>query len=167
MRRIGAFLLQELLEALPAALFFLVLFHLVALTKAVARADYSLTALRAAGTTVAALVVAKAMLVVEALPLARRTGRRVIAQVFWKSLLVWVLALCFQFMEEVLSLLSKHESLAAAFGAVGTDIRWPMFWVFGLWLFGGLLLFCFASELLVLLGTKGITDVLRRRHRDE
>ena len=50
-RGLRPLLLRELKEALPAFLFFLVLFHLIGLTKAVTQANHEITALRATTTT--------------------------------------------------------------------------------------------------------------------
>ncbi len=90
MNKIGAIVVREIREALPATIFFLFLFHLIGLTKAVSLNDYSITALRAAGATMAALIVAKAILLVEALPIAQLSSGRRISQVVWKrSCVAW------------------------------------------------------------------------------
>jgi hypothetical protein len=68
-RKLGAFVAKEVREVLPATILFLGLFHMIALTKAVALSDFSRSALRATTATVGALIVAKAILLVEALPL--------------------------------------------------------------------------------------------------
>ena len=52
MSKIGAIIAKEIREALPATIFFLFLFHLIALTKAVLLDDYSITSLRAAVATI-------------------------------------------------------------------------------------------------------------------
>ena len=57
--KIGTAVGKEIREAVPPTIFFLALFHLLGLTKAVALSDYSFTALRAAGATVGALIVAR------------------------------------------------------------------------------------------------------------
>ena len=70
-KKIGAVVAKEIREGLPSFIFFLFMFHMIALTKAVSLGDYSITSLRATVATVGALIVAKAVLVVEALPIAR------------------------------------------------------------------------------------------------
>jgi len=61
MSKMGGIAVREIREALPVTVFFLILFHMIALTKAVALDEYSITALRATAATVGALIVAKAI----------------------------------------------------------------------------------------------------------
>ena len=46
MKKIGAIVAREIREALPPFIFFLFLFHMIALTKAVSLGDYNITSLR-------------------------------------------------------------------------------------------------------------------------
>jgi ABC-type polysaccharide transport system permease subunit len=158
--RIGAIVAREIREALPATIFFLFLFHLIGLTKAVSLDDYSITALRAAGATVAALIVAKAILVVEALPMARLFSGRRISQVVWKTLLYSLVALLFRFVEELIALASKHGDLVSATKAMYREVSWPLFAVLALWILGGLFLYCLASELADAVGRKRVKEIL-------
>jgi hypothetical protein len=158
--RIGAIVAREIREALPATIFFLFLFHLIGLTKAVSLDDYSITALRAAGATVAALIVAKAILVVEALPMARLSSARRISQVIWKTLLYSVVALLFRFVEELIALVSKHGDLVSATKAMYREVSWPLFAVLALWILGGLFLYCLAAELADAVGRKRVKEIL-------
>src|SRR5262245_61826149 len=152
MNKIGAVVLKEIREAIPPTLFFLVLFHLIALTKAVVLSDYSITALRASVATIGALLVAKAILVVEALPVSKLFARRLVVQVLWKTLLFGSIALAFRFLEDSIPLALKHGSWAAAMNAMRSDAAWPLFWVTVLWLFAGLLLYNVAAELVRAVG---------------
>jgi hypothetical protein len=158
--RIGTIVAREIREALPATIFFLFLFHLIGLTKAVSLDDYSITALRAAGATVAALIVAKAILVVEALPMARLFSGRRISQVVWKTLLYSLVALLFRFVEELIALASKHGDLVSATKAMYREVSWPLFAVLALWILGGLFLYCLASELADAVGRKRVKEIL-------
>ncbi len=164
MSKIIAILGHEFRKALPAVIFFLILFHLIALTKAVALDEYSLTALRAVGATVGALLVAKAILVVEALPIGWAFFRRRWTQILWKTLLYSTVALLFRVVEELIPLASKHGGLAAGIMAMEAEVAWPLFGVFALWIIGGLLLYCLASELTRAIGPERIKEILLRAH---
>ena len=166
MNKIGAIVLREIREALPAFIFFLILFHMIALTKAVLLDDYSITAVRATFATVGALIVAKAILLIEALPIARLfSGRRMI-QILWKTLLFAGVALLFRFMEEIIPLISKHGGIVAAAKGLASEISWPLFWVLALWILGSLLLYCVASELVRAVGAEKVKDVLFGAHSE-
>ena len=160
MSRIWAIVAKEIREALPATIFFLILFHMIGLTKAVVLDEYSFTALRSAGATVGALIVAKAVLIVEALPIARLSSNRPILQILWKTLLYGVVALLFRFVEELIPLLSKHGGLVSAIKAMRGEVSWALFAVLALWILGGLFLYCLASELVQAVGPDKVKEAL-------
>lgn len=160
MSRIWAIVAKEIREALPATIFFLILFHMIGLTKAVVLDEYSFTALRSAGATVGALIVAKAVLIVEALPIARLSSNRPILQILWKTLLYGVVALLFRFVEELIPLLSKHGGLVSAIKAMRGEVSWALFAVLALWILGGLFLYCLASELIRAVGPDKVKEAL-------
>lgn len=140
-------LLRELKEALPAFLFFLVLFHLIGLTKAVTQANHEITALRATASTAGALIVAKTIVLVEALPIAWLFPGRRILQILWKSSLFTMVALLFRFAEEFIPRLLRTRSIPAALQAMDNGISWPLFAVLALWIFAGVMLYCLVVEL--------------------
>ena len=158
--KIGAVIAKEFKEAVPATIFFLFLFHLIGLTKAVVLDEYSFTALRAAGATIGALIVAKAILLVEALPVARLFSGRLIHQVLWKTLLYSLVALVFRFLEELIPLASKHGGVAAGARAMIEEVSWPLFAVFAAWMLGGLFLYCIAAELVLAVGSDKVKEIL-------
>jgi hypothetical protein len=159
-KKIGAVVVKEIREGLPAFIFFLFLFHMIALTKAVSLGDYSVTALRATAATVGALIVAKAILLVEALPIARLFSARRVNQILWKTLLFTVVVLLFRFLEEILELSSKQGGIVAAAKVLFDEISWPIFGILTLWILGGLLLYCLASELILALGPEKVKEIL-------
>jgi hypothetical protein len=160
MSRIWTIVAKELREALPATLFFLFLFHLIGLTKAVMLDEYSFTALRATGATVGALIVAKAILIVEALPIAHLFSNRRIFQILWKTLLYGVMTLLFRLVEELIPLVSKHGDLASAIRAMYGETSWALFTVLALWIFGGLFLYALTSELVKAVGPDKVKEAL-------
>jgi hypothetical protein len=159
MRKLGAFVVREVREVLPATILFLGLFHLIALTKAVALGDYSRSALRATTATFGALIVAKAILVVEALPISRRFASKRAMHILWKTLLFGTVALLFRFLEEIIELASKHGGVGAATKVMFREIVWPLFGVLALWVLGGLLLYTLASELVRAVGSEKVKDI--------
>ena len=140
MSKIGAIVLREIREAIPAMIFFLFLFHMITLTRAVIVSDFSVTALRATVATVSALIVAKSILIVEKLPIARLFVGRLVFHALWKTLLFGLVAVFFRFIEELIPLISKHQGLVTATKHLYDEVPWPQFWVFQLWLFGALFL---------------------------
>jgi hypothetical protein len=157
--KLGAFVMREVREVMPATILFLGLFHMIALTKAVALDDYSRSALRATTATVGALIVAKAILVVEALPSSRRFVRHRALHLLWKTLLFGTVALLFRFVEELIELASKQGGVVAATQVIFHEISWPLFGVLALWVLGGLLFYTLASELVRAVGRERVKDI--------
>ena len=79
-RRAGAFLLREFLEILPPTIFFFIGFNLIVLTTNLILADYGAQFASFMLATAAALIVAKALLVANAMPLIRRFDRAPLAR---------------------------------------------------------------------------------------
>jgi len=148
---IWSFLRREMRAALPATVFFLVAFHMIAVTRAAALEDAGLTVGDTALATVGALIVAKAILVVEGLPLAGWFAHRRIYSVLWKALLFGLVALLFRLVEEAVRLAASTGSLAAL-ARIGEAVTLPHVLVVQMWLFALLVLYCLAAELLRALG---------------
>jgi hypothetical protein len=163
MRRILAIVAREIREALPATIFFLLLFHLIGLTKAVVLDEYSLSALRAMGATMGALIVAKAVLVVEALSISRLFSGRRIFNILWRTLLYGVLAILFRLVEELIPLVSKHGGIVSAIRTMTGEISWALFAVLALWIFSGLFLYTLASDMVKVVGPNKVKDALFSR----
>lgn len=157
--RATSFVVKEVREALPATILFLFLFHMVALTRAVSVGDYSFGALRATTATVGALLVAKAILVAEALPIARLPSRRRAAQVAWRVVLFGLMVLVFRLVEEIVPLVVEHGELPGAVRALAQEISWPIFWVTTMWVLGGVFFYCVAAELVHELGAGKVREI--------
>lgn len=158
--KIWTIVVKEIREATPPMILFLFLFHMIGLTKAVVLAEYSITAMRAAGATIGAILVAKAILVVDALPLARLGSMPRLVQLFWKTLLFGVVVLVFRVLEEFIPLAVKHGGVAAGASAFALEVNWAIFGVLMLWTLGGLFLYCFASDLVDAMGANRVKAYL-------
>ena len=89
-RRAGAFLLHEFLEILPPTIFFFLGFNLIVLTTNLILADYGAQVASFLIATASALVVAKAVLVANAMPAIRRYDRApLIRPILFKTVFYW------------------------------------------------------------------------------
>jgi hypothetical protein len=161
MSKLGTIVAREIREATPPFLFFLVLFHLIGFTKAVMVEDYSFTSLRAAVATIGALIVAKAILVVEALPISRLASPSLLVQILWKTVLFTLMALLFHVLEELIPLISKEHGFGNAVHAYVRDLSWPHMAITALWLLAGLFLYCTCWELVRIVGPDEFKKRLR------
>ena len=101
----------------------------------------------ASASTAGALIVAKTIVLVEALPIAFLFPGRRILQILWKACLFTAVALLFRFVEELIPQLHRTGSLLAALKAMGSEMSWPLFAVIALWIFAGVMLYCLVVEL--------------------
>lgn len=158
------FIAEEVKEALPATIFFLFAFHMVALTKSVLLEEYQVTPTGATVATVGALIVAKAILIIDKFAFAHWFANPRIYNILWRTLLFGLTALAFRIIEELIPLISEHGSASAAAADLFSEIHWPRFWVIQMWLFGLLLLYCTVTDLIELSGAPRVRQALFGQH---
>jgi len=78
----------------------------------------------------------------------------------WKTLLFGTVASLFRFIEEIIPLIWKHGDFVVETAQLSREISWPQFWVFQLWLFSALFLYCLAAELVRMVGTEKVKGML-------
>src|SRR6202048_2052274 len=99
-RRLGARLLHEVREALPPTIFFFVGFNFVVFTTNLLVAQYLVAVSNFMLATIAALVVGKAVLVANKIPLLRRYDRAPLIQpILFKTAFYWVVVFLARLLE--------------------------------------------------------------------
>lgn len=136
MRRLFHWLLHELRSAVPAALYFFVGFQLVALTDALILEQYGVEVATFMLATVAALIAAKVVLVLDALPRLNLDPRLPPAlNIAWKTLLFLSLVGAFKYVEEILPLLlHAGAGLASAHRQLMAEVPWHRVLAAAIWL---------------------------------
>lgn len=154
--------LHEIRAAIPPFLFFLVFLHMLAITRAVANNDLELTALRASAATIGALLVAKSILVVESLPLARWFRGVMIVNVIWRTFLFGLVVVAFRILEEAVQTYMGHGQ-AKGLGGLAADGLSPVVLLEVGWIFLGMFGFCLIAEYCRLLGGDLVWKVMTHR----
>lgn len=129
MKKVLDFIKKELLEMLPSTLFFLVVFCLVVFTRDLMSSQGDVGMLSYAAALIGALIIGKSVLIADALPVWHYFDRRprlvlIIAKTFMYSLV----ALLFQFIEELIPHVRGSASFAAGLNELFEEILWPRFW---------------------------------------
>ena len=115
MKKILMFLKQEFLEMLPPTIFFFVVFHIITFTRALMAKQYGIPIPSSVAATIGALIVGKAILIADALPFVNWfSQKRLIYNVAWRTFLYIIVVLLFQFLEELIPLISKYGSVGTA-----------------------------------------------------
>jgi hypothetical protein len=163
MRKIVVVVVREIREALPSFLFFFAIFELGHITKSLLLEEYHVTAGRTAVAAIGALIVAKAVLIADALPLSNVFAKRPLAySIVWKALIYGLIAFAFRYLEELIELARKYEGIVAAHQRLLEETSWPHFWVILIWVAFSLLLYCTGVELIRTLGPERVTELLFR-----
>jgi hypothetical protein len=160
MKRFLHWLAHEMREAAPAALWFFVSFQLIALTDALMLEQYGIRASAFLMATVAALVAAKVVLIVDLLPFANRFAQAPLAaSIAWKSFLILLVAGTFKYLEHLLPLLYHHHDPLLANRELLTSIGWHRFWAIVIWLVVLSSGFCTLRELGRVLGRERLRQI--------
>ena len=147
-RRTGAFLLHEFLEILPPTIFFFIGFNLIVLTTNLILANYEAQFASFMIATVTALVVAKAVLVANAMPAIRRYDRApLIRPILFKTVFYWAAVFIVRLLEHWIEyLLSKDYEFGGFLKHEIAAFSWDRFIAVQLWIFVLFLIYVTASE---------------------
>ena len=156
---------KEFKEMLPAACFFLITFHMIALTKAVVLSTHGVTAIKASIATIAALMVAKAILIVDKLPIANLFDSVVWHNIIWRTLLFYVVTMIFHLLESTVSFYLQPGSNTFRLGEVMEWISWQYFAVVQMWLISLLGLFTLVREIIQIVGHEQLVKLITERRR--
>jgi hypothetical protein len=161
-RRIGHRLWHEVREALPPTIFFFVGFNFVVLTSNLLVAHYLIGLGNFMIVTMAALVVGKAVLVANKIPLLRRYDRAaLIRPILFKTAFYWVVVFFVRLFERFVhfSVLERNRP-AEFFPYLATTFSWHRFVAVSLWVCVLFLIYVTASEFGRLFGPGEIPRLL-------
>ena len=147
-RRAGTFLLHEFLEIVPPTIFFFIGFNLIVLTTNLILADYGGQVASLMIATVSALVVAKAVLVANALPAIRRYDRApLIRPILFKTVFYWAAVFIVRALEHWVRYRFGGDYVFGGFVPhVVANFSWDRFIAIQLWIFVLFLIYVTASE---------------------
>lgn len=161
MSKIISRLKREILGAIPAVVFFFVVFQLLAFTRALILESYGIHVSTFLNATIAALVVGKVVVSVDLLPFINRfPNKPLIYNILWKTIIYMVAAFIVRYVEHIIPFIREHKNLAAANSHLFSEIVWPHFWVVHLWLLVCFFMFCTVRELGRVLGYDQIRSML-------
>lgn len=161
-RRAGAFLLREFLEVLPPTIFFFIGFNLIVLTTNLIIADYGAQFAGFMIATVSALVVAKAVLVANAISAIRRFDRApLIRPILFKTIFYWAAVAIVRLIEHWIEyLLSRDYVFGGFLKHEMASFSWDRFTAVQLWIFVLFLVYVTASEFNRLFGHGELSRIL-------
>ena len=135
--RAGAWLLHELRQALPPTVYFLVGFNVIVLTTNLIVAQYNVAVSSFALATVGALLVGKAVVVVNTLPLIRRYGRAPLIQlILYKTVIYWLAVILVRVVERFAQFSIVEGNAPGSFPShLLHEFSWTRFGAISIWVF--------------------------------
>ncbi len=161
-RRIGAGIWHEVRDALPPTIFFLIGFNFVVLTSNLLVAHYLIGLGNFMLVTMAALVVGKAVLVANKIPLLRRYDRAaLIRPILFKTAFYWVVVFFARLLERFVHfIVLEHNRPGNFIPYLVTTFSWHRFVAVSLWICALFLIYVTATEFGHLFGRGEITRLL-------
>jgi hypothetical protein len=151
--RIGAWVLHEWLEILPPTIFFFIGFNFVVLTSNLLVARYLIGLTNFMLATMAALVVGKAVLVANKIPLLRRYDRApLIKPIMYKTAFYWIVVFFVRLLERFVHFALEGNPPGDFPSYLATTFSWHRFVAISLWIFVLFLIYVTASEFSQLFG---------------
>jgi hypothetical protein len=161
--RVAAFAIKEFKELIPPTLFFAVSFNIIVLTTQLILDDYFVRFASFLIATTAALVVGKAVLLANALPLMRRFDRGpLIWPIMFKTMVYFVAVFVVRFLEKVIEYTFSGGTLAGIPEYLTEHFTWHRFAAIQIWIFVLFLIYVTATEVSTLFGDGELVKILFR-----
>jgi hypothetical protein len=145
--------LAQVKHALPPTIFFFVGFNLILWTKRLILEEHGVEFSGFLTATVAALVVGKAVLITDKLPLMRRfDGAPMIQPILFKSAIYWLCVLIVRLAERLVHFLAAGGAITGFPEYLVQDFSWPRFLSIQIWLMVLFLAYVTIHELNLLFG---------------
>ncbi len=152
---------HEFYQVLPPMIFFFVAFHIVVLERALMAKEYGIRFSSTVGATVAALLVAKVVLLADMLPVINRFPEKpLIYNIVWKAAIYIVASTFVHYLEHLAPVWWRIGGFRTANEHIWGEIVWPHFWGIQVWLIVLIFLYCLARELIRVIGRDQVWKIL-------
>ena len=153
MRKVFEKVKEELLAMLPPTIYFLIALSLVAEVHALMLKGTGISAWTSAQVLIGALILGKAVLISDLLPLINRYPDKPLAHnIAWKSVIYFVIATLIHYVERLIDFWKETGGLAAANRELLAHIVWPHFWAVQIVLLILIFNYCLLHELARVMG---------------
>ena len=144
---------EEFFKLLPPMIFFFVALHIVAFIHVLMLKKTGIAPSTSVSIAVAALILGKAVLIADILPLINRfPNRPLIYNVAWKTVIYWLISVAIHYVERLIEFWRHAGSFGAANQKLLAEIVWPHFWAIQIILFVLIAMYCMVHELVRVIG---------------
>jgi len=160
MTRLFTKLKEEFFALLPPTIFFFVALHIVAFIRVLMLKGTRISPLGSVSVAVAALILGKAVLLADMLPVINRfPDKPLIYNVTWKTLIYLVVSALIHYLERVVEFWRQAGSLVAGNEKLLSEMVWPHFWAIQLVLFVLIAMYCTIHELARVIGKEKVLRI--------
>jgi hypothetical protein len=144
---------EEFFKILPPTIYFFVALHIVAFVRVLMLKGTGISPTSSASIAVAALVLGKAVLIADLLPLINRFPHKpLIYNIAWKTVIYWLISALIHYLERLIDFWRQTGSFVAGNEKLLAEIVWPHFWAIQLILFVLIVMYCTMHELVRVIG---------------
>ena len=153
MTKLSTTLKKEFFALLPPTIFFFVALHIVAFVRLLMLKGTAISPLSTMSIAVAALILGKAVLIADLLPMINRfPNKPLIYNVAWKTLIYLLLATLIHYLERLVDFWRQAGGLVAGNEKLLAEMVWPHFWAIQLILLVLIAMYCTIHELMRVIG---------------
>ena len=151
---------EEFFKLLPPTIFFFVALHIVAFVRVLMLKGTGISPLSTITIAVAALILGKAVLIADLLPMVNRfPNKPLIYNVAWKTLIYLVMATLIHYVERLIDFWRQTGGFVAGNQKLLEDIIWPHFWAIQIILFVLISMYCTMHELVRVMGREKVMRI--------
>jgi hypothetical protein len=144
---------EEFFKLLPPTIFFFVALHIVMFIRVLMLEGTGLKTSSSISIAVAALILGKAVLVADMLPMINRfPNKPLIYNVAWKTVIYWLLSAVIHYLERLVDFWRETGGLVTGNQKLLSEIIWPHFWAIQIILFVLIAAYCMVHELVRVIG---------------
>jgi hypothetical protein len=160
MSKLSTTLKKEFFELLPPTIFFFVALHIVAFVRVLMLKGTGIAPLSTISIAVAALILGKAVLIADMLPMINRfPNKPLIYNVAWKTLIYLLAATVIHYLERLVDFWRQAGGLVAGNEKLLSEIIWPHFWAIQIILLVLIVMYCTMHELVRVIGREKVLRI--------
>ena len=152
---------EEFFALLPPTIFFFVALHIVTFVRVLMLKGTGISPLSSISVAVAALILGKAVLLADMLPMINRfPNKPLIYNVAWKTLIYLLVATLIHYLERLVDFWRQAGGFVAGNQKLLSEIIWPHFWAIQIILFVLIAMYCTMHELVRVIGKEKVVRIL-------
>ena len=160
MGKVSSKLKEEFFALLPPTIYFFVALHIVAFVRVLMLKKTGIAPSSSISIAVAALIMGKAVLIADMLPLINRfPNKPLIYNVAWKTVIYLLVSAVIHYLERLIDFWRQTGGFVAGNQKLLSEIIWPHFWAIQIILFVLIAMYCTVHELVRVIGREKVLRI--------